>query len=159
MSNFARGDADKAKWIEPAPPRVKSVLFACVGNSYRSQIAEGFARAYARPGTVDARSGGTEPFGYVGAAAIRIMAEKGIDISKHTSKPLDLTFAEKADAFITLCGPLDGACPRHLAKRAVSWDVGDPGTTSTAEQRALRDDIEARVVDLLRSWNVLREDR
>lgn len=139
--------------------RVKSVLFACVGNSYRSQIAEGFAHAYARPGTVDARSGGTAPFGYVSPAAVRLMAEKGIDISKNTSKTLDLTFAERADAFVTLCGPLDGACPAHLASRAISWDVGDPGTSSVTAQRALRDDIEVRVIGLLRSWNALREDR
>lgn len=138
---------------------MKSVLFACVGNSHRSQIAEGFARAYALPGTVDARSGGTAPFGRVSSSAVRMMAEKGIDISKHKSKPLDLAFAEKADAFVTLCGPLDGACPARLARRAVSWDVGDPDTTSIPAQRALRDDIEARVVALLASWKALREDR
>ncbi len=138
---------------------MKSVLFACVGNSYRSQMAEGFAQAYARPGMVDARSGGTAPFGYVSPAAVRSMAEKGIDISKYKSKALDLDFAGNADAFVTLCGPLDGACPAHLASRAISWDVGDPGTSSVTAQRALRDDIEARVVALLRSWNALREDR
>lgn len=135
---------------------MRKLLFACVGNSFRSQMAEGFARVHAQPGTVDVRSGGTSPFGYVSPAAIRLMAEKGVDISKFQSKSLDFDFAKAADAFVTLCGPLDGECPAHVAKRAVPWDVRDPGNASVNEQRQLRDDIEARVVELLRSWGVFR---
>src|SRR5687768_4609830 len=98
-------------------------------------MAEGFAKALSKPGMVDARSGGTAPFGTVSAGAIRLMAEKKIDISKHTSKELDLAFADNADAFVTLCGPLDDACPARIAKKAVSWDVGDPATPDSTEQR------------------------
>lgn len=141
------------------PMPVKQVLFACVGNSFRSQIAEGFAKTYAKPGMVDVRSGGTAPFGHISPAAARLMGEKGIDISKHESKPIDHEFALRADAFITLCGPLDDACPATVASRAIVWDVRDPGNASVLEQRQLRDDIEQRVISLLRSWNALREDR
>lgn len=153
----ALAGAGKAKWIDGVAGPLKRVLFACVGNSYRSQMAEGFARALARPGSLDARSGGTAPFGMVSAHAVRLMAEKGIDISHHKSKPLDLEFAEDADAFVTLCGPLDDACPAHLAERAIEWDVGDPGGASVAEQRGMRDDIEKRVRDLLRDWGLLQD--
>ncbi|HEX9816956.1 MAG TPA: hypothetical protein VGB18_08240, partial [Candidatus Thermoplasmatota archaeon] len=82
-----------------------------------------------------------------------------IDISKNQSKSLDLDFAETADAFVTLCGPLEGACPAHLARRAISWEVGEPGATGLPAQRAMRDDIEARVIALLQPWNVLKEQR
>lgn len=119
-------------------------------------MAEGFARAYARSGTVDARSGGTQPFGHVSPKAIRLMAEKGIDISPHRSKPLDLEFADRADAFVTLCGPLDEACPARLAQKAVGWDVEDPARADEDAQRRIRDEIEGRVIALLKDWRVLR---
>lgn len=135
---------------------MKKVLFACVGNSFRSQMAEGFAIAYAKRGTVDVRSGGTRPFGHVNSAAIRLMAEKGIDISKHSSKLIDLKFADTADAFVTLCGPVDDACPARIAKKAIDWDLPDPGGLGPREQVQVRDDIEQRVIALLKDWNVLR---
>lgn len=136
----------------------KRILFACVGNAFRSQIAEGFARAYAQPGTVEVRSGGTQPAGFVHPAAIRIMREKGIDISRHASKAIDLGFADAAEAFITLCGPVDDACPARIAKRAVDWDTPDPSWSTEAEQRRIRDLIEERVKQLLRSLGALRPD-
>jgi arsenate reductase (thioredoxin) len=136
---------------------VKRILFACVGNSFRSQIAEGFARVYAREGSIDVRSGGTRPFGFVSPSAVRLMLEKGIDISKQTSKPLDLAFAERADAFVTLCGPLDDACPARLAQRAIDWNIPDPDSMDLAGQKRIRDEIEGHVKSLLRSWGLVRE--
>ena len=134
---------------------MRKVLFACVGNSFRSQIAEGFGRAYAGPGTVEVRSGGTNPSGIVHPAAIRLMREKGIDIAGQHSKLLDLEFAAKADAFVTLCGPLDDQCPRPLAQRVVDWSMEDPVGASEDEQRRVRDAIEAKVVHLYSQWGVL----
>ncbi|HLE47090.1 MAG TPA: arsenate reductase ArsC [Candidatus Thermoplasmatota archaeon] len=136
----------------------KRVLFACVGNSFRSQIAEGFAKAYAKPGTVDVRSGGTNPSGVVHGGAIRIMKERGIDISRHASKIIDLEFADRADAFITLCGPMDDACPARIAKKAIDWNLPDPSWSTEDEQRRIRDTIEERVKRLLEDWRVLRAD-
>lgn len=85
------------------------VLFVCTGNSCRSQMAEGFARASG----VEAYSAGTEPAGYVHPLAVQAMAEKGIDISGHTSKRLDLDLAESMDAVILfIVIPLAaGGCP------------------------------------------------
>lgn len=142
----------------PKVTDMKTILFACVANSFRSQIAEGFAKAYARPGSADIRSGGTIPSGLVHAGAIRLMAEKGIDISGHSSKAIDLAFAAKADAFITLCGPVDDACPARIAKRAIDWNMPDPSGSDEAERRRVRDEIETKVKRLLKDLGVLRED-
>ncbi|MBI2078200.1 MAG: arsenate reductase ArsC [Euryarchaeota archaeon] len=136
----------------------KRILFACVGNSFRSQIAEGFAKAYAVKGSVEVRSGGTNPSGVVHGAAIRLMKERGIDISRHSSKAIDLAFADQAHAFITLCGPMDEACPARIAKKAIDWNLSDPSWSSEEEQRRIRDTIEEKVKRLLRDWRVLRTD-
>lgn len=140
------------------PSEPKRILFACVGNAFRSQIAEGFARAYARPGAVEVRSGGTQPAGFVHPGAIRVMREKGIDISRQTSKPIDLAFAGQAEAFITLCGPVDDACPARIAQRAIDWSLPDPSWSTDEEQRRIRDLIEQRVKELLGSFGALRAD-
>jgi arsenate reductase len=136
---------------------LKRILFACVGNSFRSQIAEGFALAHVRPGAAEIQSGGTQPFGFVSPKAVRLMKDRGIDISRHTSKPLDLAFASQAEAFVSLCGPLDDSCPRAIAKKVLQWDIGDPSGTDPDEQRRMRDDIEARVVALLREHGIAKD--
>lgn len=137
---------------------MKTILFACVGNSFRSQIAEGFAKAYAKPGAADIRSGGTMPSGVVHSGAIRLMAERGIDIRGHSSKVIDLEFAAKADAFVTLCGPVDDACPARIAKRAIDWNMPDPSWGTDEDRRKVRDAIEEKVKQLLRGLGVLRSD-
>lgn len=124
----------------------------------RSQMAEGLARAIAKPGTVDVRSGGTNPAGFVHARAIRTMKARGIDISGQRSKPIDLAFAEKADAVITLCGPLDESCPRHINERVVDWTMEDPSWGTDAEIATARDALEARIAGLYREWGVLAEE-
>lgn len=142
----------------PAGAIVKRILFACVGNSFRSQIAEGFAKAYAQPGSAEIRSGGTAPSGIVHSGAIRLMQERGIDIRSHSSKPIDLDFAAKADAFVTLCGPVDDACPARIAQRAIDWNMPDPSWSDDAERRRVRDAIEEKVKRLLSDLGVLRSD-
>lgn len=142
----------------PLPLRVKRILFACVGNAMRSQMAEGLGRHLARPGTVEIRSGGTQPAGFVHPRAVRAMKERGVDISGHTSKIIDLTFAESADAVISLCGPLDDACPRKIIERTLDWSMPDPSWGGDEEVRKVRDRIEAKIVQLYQEWGVLRED-
>lgn len=124
----------------------------------RSQMAEGLARTLARPGSVEVRSGGTQPAGFVHPAGIRAMREREIDISGHTSKTIDVEFARRADAFITLCGPLDDSCPRALAQRAVEWPTPDPSWGTDDDVRKIRDQLERRIAGLLAEWGVLRED-
>lgn len=128
---------------------VKRILFVCVGNSFRSQIAEGFARHLA-PQRVLVKSGGLKPASRVDPLAVQLMAEKGIDISRHEPKDIDLAFARNAPRVVVMgCDP-EEACPAEILDRVESWDLPDPGGLSLVERRGLRDDIERRVATLLR---------
>lgn len=133
------------------------ILFACVGNAFRSQVAEGFARAWADPERVEVRSGGTNPAGAVSSRAVAAMKELGIDISDQTSKPLDIDYARQADVFVTLCGPVDDACPRAVAEKAVDWNLTDPQHADDASVIRVRDEIGRRVRALLAEQGVLKE--
>ncbi|MGH7406999.1 MAG: arsenate reductase ArsC [Candidatus Methylomirabilales bacterium] len=124
------------------------LLFVCTGNSARSQMAEGFAK----PRGIQAQSAGLEP-SRVHPLATRVMSEKGIDISSHTSKPLSDELVKEADVIITLCGDAAERCPiLPPGVRAFQWPLPDPvkATGSEAEVletfRHVRDQIE----DLLR---------
>jgi arsenate reductase (thioredoxin) len=124
----------------------------------RSQMAEGWGRHLAQPGSVDVRSGGTRPAGFVHPQAVRVMQEVGVDISRHRSGPIDLAFAAAADAFVTLCGPLDDACPAPLARRVIDWTLPDPSWGGDDEVRRARDIIRDRVRNLYLAWGVLRPE-
>ncbi len=126
----------------------KRVLFVCVGNSFRSQIAEGFARVMAPP-RVLVKSGGLRPAGRVDPVAVQLMAERGVDISRHEPKEIDLAFARQARRVIVMgCDP-EEACPAEILDRVESWDLPAPDGMSLGESRALRDDIERRVEELV----------
>jgi arsenate reductase len=132
-----------------SPPR--SMLFLCVHNSSRSQIAEGFARAMA---PADARiwSAGTEPRG-VNPHAIAVMKEVGIDISRQTSKRLDEVPWGEADTVVSLCGEAEDVCPAvGGAVRRVHWPLPDPTAVPEADRlqafREVRDEIRWRVASL-----------
>ena len=135
----------------------KRILFACVGNAFRSQIAEAWARHLAEPGSIEVRSGGTAPASAVHARLGILLREKGIAVEGARPKPIDLEFAEQADFFITLCGPLDAACPARIARKAVDWNVDDPSWSSEGEMRRVRDLIGGRVLQLLKRLDVARE--
>lgn len=129
------------------------VLFACVGNSARSQIAHGFAKHYG--GTaVEARSGGSKPLGHVLPEAIQVMQEVGIDISHHPSQGFDEAWIrDHCDLVVTMgCG--DDACPAFIGKPLVDWALPDPKGRSLQEFRAVRDDIQRRVLGLLRQRGI-----
>lgn len=130
--------------------RSQSILFLCIGNSCRSQIAEGFARAYA-PHGVNIYSAGTSPY-FVHPLTIRVMAEKGVDISRQWSKGLDDVPLNKIDTVVTLFEESDDACPSFPERiRHLHWPVQDPIRAVGDDKRVLsvfrtvRDDIEARV--------------
>lgn len=127
---------------------VKRVLFICVGNSFRSQMAEGFARRHAPRGVL-VRSGGIKPAAEVSPAAIRLMGERDIDISRHTPKEVDMAFAGQADRIVTMgCSP-EQACPAEVLDLAEEWSLPDPGGMGETEARGLRDAIETRTRALL----------
>lgn len=132
-----------------APPR--RVLFLCVHNSARSQMAEGFARALA-PSGVEVMSAGTEP-SRVHPAAIEAMREAGIDITGQRSKSLDDVPWQGADTVVTLCGEAAEVCPAVGGSvRRVHWPLPDPAGAPEKVRldtfRVIRDEIRWRVSSL-----------
>lgn len=130
------------------------VLFLCTGNSCRSQIAEGWARRLGG-NAVDALSAGIEAHGK-NPRAIAVMAEAGVDISGQESTRLTEAMLAEADYLVTVCGHADEHCPMlPPGMRREHWPLSDPAKASGSEEeimtvfRASRDDIRARVEDLL----------
>ncbi len=131
------------------PPR--KVLFLCVHNSARSQIAEGFARDMAPAGVV-VMSGGTEPRA-VHAHAITVMQELGIDLSAQRSQHIDDLSWQDADTVVTLCGEAEEVCPvLRTEVRLVHWPLPDPSLAPPEQAleafREVRDEIRWRVASL-----------
>jgi arsenate reductase len=128
-----------------------SVLFLCVHNAGRSQMAAGFMRALAGD-QVDVFSGGSEPSGSVNEAAVKAMAEKGIDISREIPQPWADEIVRASDVVVTMgCGD---ACPIFPGKRYVDWEVDDPSGLRLEEVRPIRDDLEDRVRNLMADLGV-----
>jgi arsenate reductase len=123
------------------------LLFVCVENSGRSQMAEGFARALAGDRVV-AWSAGSRPSGQVSGKAMRLMEEKGVSLEGHRSKGLDDLPPIPWDWIVTMgCGD---ACPIFPGKRYEDWELDDPAGQPVETVRRIRDDIQARVRTLLR---------
>ena len=123
------------------------VLFVCVENSNRSQMAEAFAHIHGGD-AVEAFSAGSKPSGVINPKAIRFMAELGYDLTTHASKSLDEVERE-FDAVITMgCGD---DCPWVPAKKREDWGLPDPKHMDDDGYRAVRDEISARVEALLAS--------
>jgi arsenate reductase (thioredoxin) len=123
----------------------KRILFVCVENSNRSQMAEAFAHIHGRD-AVEALSAGSKPLGQINSRAVRFMAELGYDLNVQRSKSLDEISGE-FDAVVTMgCGD---ACPWVAAKRREDWALADPKHMDDAGYRAIRDEISSRVKTLL----------
>jgi arsenate reductase len=134
---------------------VKYVLFVCTHNAGRSQMAQAFFERYA-PDDVRAESAGQEPAAAPWPEVVEAMSEVGIDISKRRPKKLDLEMQLHADWAVTLaCG---GTCP-YVPGVVEEWDVDDPRGKPMDEVRAIRDEIERRVVDLVENkLDAIRHD-
>ena len=127
---------------------MKRLLFVCVENANRSQMAEAFARIHGGPG-VEAFSAGSEPSGRVHPMAIEAMGERGYDLGSHRSKGLDDLPDVEFDVVVTMgCGD---ACPSVRARRREDWEIPDPRSLPAREFRAVRDRIEEKVRALLAS--------
>lgn len=123
----------------------KRVLFVCVENSNRSQMAEAFARIHG--GNVEAYSAGSRPSGKVNPRAIEAMRELGYDLSQHGSKSLDEIPDVEYDFVATMgCGD---ECPFIRARQREDWNIPNPKNLPPDEFRAVRDSIEAKVKALL----------
>jgi arsenate reductase len=134
---------------------VKKVLFLCIGNSVRSQMAEGLLNELGS-GKWKAWSGGVFP-SYVHPLAVRVMEEIGIDISRQTSKSMDRFRNEVFDYIITLCDEAAQSCPTFSNKgRRLHWPLEDPAAAiGTIEERLavfrrIRDEIKTKIEELLK---------
>ena len=126
--------------------RPLQILFVCVENACRSQIAQAFATHYGH-GQVCAASAGSKPRGQVDPTAIAVIQERGLDISSHTSKGLSQLPPTIWDAIVTMgCGD---ACPHLPAQRRIDWQIPDPARQPLAKYRDVRDLIEQQVKTLL----------
>ena len=125
---------------------MKTVLFVCVENSNRSQMAEAFARMHGE-GRVEAASAGSRPSGKVNPKAVAAMKELGYDLTAHASKGLDDFNGRNIDVAVTMgCGD---ECPLVKAGQRVDWKIPDPRDMTPEEFRDVRDLIERKVNDLL----------
>ena len=125
---------------------VPEVLFVCVHNAGRSQMAAGLLDRHAS-GRVHVRSAGSTPANEINPAVVAAMDELGIDLSKEYPKPLTTDVVKAADVVITMgCGD---ACPIYPGKRYLDWDLPDPAGKSVEEVREIRDEIDRRVRELV----------
>jgi protein-tyrosine-phosphatase len=125
---------------------VKRVLFVCVENSNRSQMAEAFAHIHGG-GKVQAVSAGSRPSGRINPKAVEAMKEVGYDLTRHRSKGLDDFNGQEFDAAVTMgCGD---ECPLVVARRRVDWQILDPKEMPPNQFRQVRDLIEEKVKELL----------
>jgi arsenate reductase len=123
-----------------------SVLFVCVHNAGRSQMAAGWLR-HLGGGAVEVRSAGSVPADSINPAAVEAMAEVGIDITDQRPKVLTPEAVEASDVVITMgCGD---ACPVFPGKRYLDWQLADPAGKGVDAVRPIRDEIERRVRTLL----------
>jgi arsenate reductase (thioredoxin) len=125
-----------------------SVLFVCVHNAGRSQMAQGWLAQLGR-GRIDVRSAGTAPADGVNPVAVAVMAEVGIDIAGEQPKVLTSDTVRQSDVVITMgCGD---TCPVFPGKRYEDWDLADPADQDLPTVRVIRDEIRSRVVALVES--------
>ncbi|CAM5456957.1 MULTISPECIES: arsenate reductase ArsC [Leifsonia] len=123
-----------------------TVLFVCVHNAGRSQMAAGFMRELSG-GRVEVLSAGSEPKDQINPVAVQVMAEEGIDIAGEQPKILTTDAVKESDVVITMgCGD---TCPIFPGKRYEDWDLTDPAGRPVEEVRPIRDDIKQRVETLL----------
>lgn len=129
---------------------IPTVLFVCVHNAGRSQMAAGYLQALAGQ-RVRVLSAGSEPAHSLNPQAIAAMAEEGIDIAANVPQTLTVESVIEADAVITMgCGD---TCPIFPGKRYEDWEIPDPANQPLATVREIRDDIKQRVENLIASLN------
>jgi arsenate reductase len=123
-----------------------TVLFVCIHNAGRSQIAAGYLHALSG-GAIEVRSGGSEPGDQINPMAVQAMAEEGIDISQAVPQLMTTEQVQASEVVITMgCGDV---CPIFPGKRYEDWELADPAGQGIDAVRPIRDDIKARVHALL----------
>ncbi len=127
---------------------MKKILFVCVENAGRSQMAEGFAKHYGNS-KVEAVSAGTMPSSEVNPLVIQVMQEKGIDISKNKPKRITAQMVQEADIIIVMGCSAEGFCPAAWLNKVTDWNIEDPKGKPLEKVREIRDEIENKVRKLM----------
>ena len=127
---------------------MKKILFVCVENAGRSQMAEAFANFHSH-GKIDALSAGTMPSDEVIPVVVQVMREKGIDISRNKPKRITMQMVKEADAIIVMGCSAEGFCPAPLIKKVTDWNIEDPKGKPVETVRRIRDEIETKVLRLI----------
>lgn len=124
------------------------VLFVCVENAGRSQMAEAFAKKYG----MNAQSAGTIPSTRINPTVVDVMRERGIDISSNRPKTLTSELITEAGLVVTMGCSIEEACPKpiiaQMRKKLVEWNLEDPKSRSSEEVRKIRDEIERKILEL-----------
>ncbi len=135
----------------------KTILFVCVENAGRSQMAEGFFRKYAPEG-YEPLSAGTRPISQINPLAIQVMNEIGLDIYKQKSKDLTEDMMRNSDKIINM-GCMDkNFCPTLFIPKVVDWGIEDPKDKPVEKVREIRDEIERRIKELATDVSVAEEE-
>jgi arsenate reductase len=125
----------------------KKIVFVCVENARRSQMAEGFAKAFGK-GKIEVYSAGSSPSSQIDPFVIEVMKEKGIDLSNRRPKSLNELPLVEMDYLVTM--GCEETCPAVLAKKIIEWEIPDPKGKSIKTFREVRDIIEGKVKGLLK---------
>ena len=128
----------------------KTVLFVCVQNAGRSQMAEGFFKKYGPKGC-ESISAGTVPTSQINPVAVEVMKEIGIDISKQKPKDLTEDMMRNATAIINMGCMDDKFCPALFVPKVIDWGIEDPKDKPIEKVRQVRDEIEKRVLEIIES--------
>jgi arsenate reductase len=127
---------------------LKKLLFVCVENSGRSQMAEAFAENYGE-GKLEAVSAGTMPAKEVNPVVVHVMFEKGFDLSKNKPKLITGQMVQEADMIIVMGCSAEGFCPAPLLNKVIDWGIEDPKDKPVERVREIRDEIERKVKKLI----------
>jgi protein-tyrosine-phosphatase len=132
--------------------KLKRILFVCVENAGRSQMAEAFTRLYGY-GKLEALSAGTMPADEVNPVVVKAMLEKGVDLSGSKPKLITNQMVQEADAIIVMGCSAQGFCPAPLLNKVVDWGIEDPKGKPIEKVREIRDEIETKVKELVSEIN------
>ena len=127
---------------------MKRVLFVCVENAGRSQMAEAFANEYGE-GEFIVSSAGNKPADKVNPVVVEVMKEKGIDLSMNKPKLITFQMTQDADLIVTMGCNDQGICPGPFFKPTIDWKLEDPKGKPIEKVREIRDEIESRVKELI----------
>ena len=132
----------------PLGSKDMKVLFVCVENAGRSQMAESFDKTYGK-GKVEALSAGTMPAKEVNPVVVQVMLEKGMDLSANKPKLITNQMVQDADTIIVMGCSAEGFCPAPLLNKVIDWGIEDPKGKPAEKVREIRDEIEKKVKMLI----------